>query len=197
MTATPPSADRPRQAAPRAPARRRPLLCPRRWGSPLTAGLALVLVAPPVPSARADTARAPDAATDGGDGGRPPASGSVGVEGRRAEGAAGTFEDQPPAAAQDPTGTGHTSAPWTARTADGEGTGPWHLPTGGKDSQDPASLAVAEHRQEGQAPADRSPERGPGDPLGEAAQLTQRLAAGPGCTGAGGCPPGTASPPRG
>jgi hypothetical protein len=188
---------RPRPAPPVPRTSQQPLRRPRRWGRPLTLGLALVLVAALVPGAHAD---------DDGDGGMPAAFGSVGDESVQAkmvqaQALADTFQDQPPAAAQDPTaGAEDGSADQIAQAADGAGTG--NLPTGGQEPQDPAPREVAEHhQQEEHLPADQQPDVDPGDPRGEAAQLAQRFDANQECGADGGCsdeariPPG--APTRG
>jgi hypothetical protein len=74
MATAHPAPGRPRPATPVARARRQPAPRPRRWGRPLTVGLALVLVAALVPGAHADSG------SDGGDGGVPSAWDSAGDE---------------------------------------------------------------------------------------------------------------------
>jgi hypothetical protein len=184
---------RPRPATPVARALRQPPRRPRRWGRPLAVGLALVLVAPLVPGAHADGSGSGTPSALGSDGDDGMAAEALQAEALQAEALADPSEDQPPAAAQDPT-TGDTSAAGIARAADGAGTVTGNLPAGGQEPQDLASLAVAEHRQESQPPADQQPEVDPGDSLHEAEQLVQQLDASQGCAAGGGCSDGPGIP---
>lgn len=154
--------------------------------------LVLVVAAALVPGAHADD-------SDSGGDMPPPAAGAVGDEGAQTGASAAPVEDQALAAAQDPPGAAEgvsVSADRIARTADAAGTLTGNPQTGGggQEPQDPASLSVAKHRQEGQLPADRQPEAGSDDLLGEAEQLTQQLDAGQGCRAGGGCPEGPGIP---
>jgi hypothetical protein len=179
MATAHPAPGRPLPATPVARARRQPAPRPRQWGRPLTVGLALVLVAALVPGARAD---------DGGDGGLPPAVGSVGDQGVQAEAlqgeaSANTFEDQPAQGTTDP--AANVSADRIVLAESSEATGSGGLPPE-RPQQDPA-LSTAEQRQEGQPPNIQQSEADTDDPLREAEQLAQRFDTSQECAGDGGC----------
>jgi hypothetical protein len=130
---------------------------PWRWGRLVAAGLALVLVAPVVPGARAD---------DGQDGGmsaswEPAGAETLEAETLEAETVAGSleaesFQAQTPVAAEGADGTGGDTSVTGIASAEGEGAGGRNLPAGGKEPpQPPAPAVVAEHQPGDQQPGDQ------------------------------------------